>query len=287
MINDKSIRSLTVFKNSSEVFPNTDIKGGVLYLLYDKSYHEKANIKVYNSMNECSEYISFLNSEHSGTFIPYKELISIYSKVMEQSDLKNKSIQNITSALKPYGLRTDFFKKPSKYELPEIFDHKKSDDNLKILGLEGKKRVCKYVPKDYPVNSGVDTIYKWKLFTSKAMGSGKFGEKVTKFPIGEPGMIATETFIRLGEFDTKYEAEALRKYHYTKFFRALLGILKTIQDASARVYKYVPLQDFTKESDIDWNESIKNIDRQLYRKYKLAENEIDFIEKKVEEMEDL
>ncbi|MDR1018972.1 MAG: hypothetical protein LBM02_09770 [Lachnospiraceae bacterium] len=90
----------------------------------------------------------------------------------------------------------------------------------------------------------------------------------------------------MGNFEIESEAAALLNYIKTKFFRALVGILKTTQDSPNRIYGLVPLQDFTANSDIDWtNRTIAEIDQQLYKKYNLAENEIAFIEEKVREME--
>ena len=66
--------------------------------------------------------------------------------------------------------------------------------------------------------------------------------------------------------------------------RTMLGILKITQDCPAPKWKYVPLQDFTSNSDIDWSMSVHEIDLQLYRKYGLSDEEIDFIETHVKEM---
>ena len=74
------------------------------------------------------------------------------------------------------------------------------------------------------------------------------------------------------------------KYIKTKFFRTMVGILKTTQH-STTTYKYVPIQDFTPESDIDWSKSIEEVDKQLYGKYNLSDKEIAFIEEKVRPME--
>ena len=80
------------------------------------------------------------------------------------------------------------------------------------------------------------------------------------------------------------EAEATLKYVKTKFARAMLGILKVTQNNAKPTWKYVPLQDFTSSSDIDWSKSVHEIDLQLYRKYGLDEKEIEFIETHVKEM---
>ncbi len=65
----------------------------------------------------------------------------------------------------------------------------------------------------------------------------------------------------------------------------MLGILKITQDNTASKWEFVPMQDFTNNSDIDWSRSIPEIDQQLYKKYGLSQEEIDFIEKNVKEME--
>lgn len=94
----------------------------------------------------------------------------------------------------------------------------------------------------------------------------------------------TQTFIGIGAFDTKEEANAAFKYIKSKFARTMLGVLKITQDNNRSTWSEVPIQDFTTSSDIDWSQSISNIDQQLYRKYGLSLDEIDFIESKVQEM---
>ena len=95
----------------------------------------------------------------------------------------------------------------------------------------------------------------------------------------------TQSFISIGAFDKQKEAEAALKYVKSKFARVMLGILKVTQDNNKETWKYVPLQDFTENSDIDWTKSVADIDKQLYAKYGLSQEEIDFIETKVKPME--
>lgn len=282
MLSDKHIKSFHMFTNSSEVFPNTDIKGGVVYLTRDISYSGETKIVVISS-TERIERFGYLDKDKLGVFIPSEVLLSIYRKVASISNLNEDNIQSITS-LKPYGLRTDFFVNQRKYKLPSISETRNKDDDLEIVGLFKGKRTLRYLNKDYPIPTGTDTIYKFKVFIPYAYGAGEFGESIPGPIVGEKGMISTETFLRVGMFDTLDEALALRKYISTKFFRALVGVLKTTQH-STTTYKLVPLQNFTKKSDIDWNNSIKEIDQQLYEKYDLSEEEIYFIEEKVREMD--
>lgn len=98
------------------------------------------------------------------------------------------------------------------------------------------------------------------------------------------GIGATETFYSLGLCSTKQEVQNILTYIKTKFARALLSVLKITQDVNPGKWQYVPLQDFTAASDIDWSKSIPEIDKQLYAKYGLDEKEIAFIESHVKEM---
>lgn len=102
--------------------------------------------------------------------------------------------------------------------------------------------------------------------------------------LGEPQDAVTQTFITIGSFATKVEAEACLKYVKSKFARVMLAVLKVTQHNPARVWKYVPLQDFTSASDINWTKSIVEIDQQLYVKYGLSSDEVAFIEAKVKPM---
>ena len=128
-------------------------------------------------------------------------------------------------------------------------------------------------------------MFQYKIFLPSANGNGVFGETLTAPVLGIPGIGSTETFISVGCFDSKAEATNLLKYIKSKFARAMLNVLKITQHLTPDVWKYVPRQDFTEKSDIDWSVSIANIDKQLYKKYGLSEEEIAFIETNVKEME--
>ena len=129
-----------------------------------------------------------------------------------------------------------------------------------------------------------NSFYKYKVVIPKSNGSGVLGELLSN-PIVLPPFIGfTETFISIGEFDNEIEANNLLKYIKTKFVRILLGILKVTQDNTSEKWSKVPIQDFSKQSDIDWDKSIDEIDKQLYVKYKLNDEEINFIENKSKKM---
>lgn len=296
MLDDQHLRSINIFYNGSTIFPKTDIKGGVLFFLRDTEYLGKTRVEF---VDDVATYIEdkYLKNHISETFIPYPQLANILEKVNNRTDyLNNQNIQKIVSVLKPYGLRTDFFENQAKYLLPEIFaeaDRARGGDPskkiIKIIGLKNKRRTFRYVPDTYPIpirtdNDGNDTVNTFKVFSPYAYGNGEFGETIPDPFIGYPGEIVTETFLRIGNFNSKVKATGLLKYMKTKFFRALVGILKTTQH-STTTYKLVPLQDFTDNSDIDWSKSVHEIDLQLYKKYGLDDDEINFIETKVKEMD--
>ncbi len=131
-----------------------------------------------------------------------------------------------------------------------------------------KKRSFRYISYEY-VDLSDTNIQKYKIIMPKADGNGAFGSIITMPEILPPASGFTHTFLGLGGFETKDEAKAALKYIKTKFARALLGVLKVTQDLNADKWKYVPLQDFTPTSDIDWSKPIAEIDRQLYKKIRL------------------
>ncbi len=267
--------------DSDKIFPglSTPIKGGIA-------------ITYRNSQKNCGAI---------KTFSQYKELNTILHKVLYRKSFQ--SISNIVYSRTAYRLtdamhhdNPDAIGKLSKghaydmssnifQRLPEIFFTEAPSGDKKYIGIIGRndnQRTMKYVKKDY-VND-VENLFNYKVFIAQATGSGIFGESISNPIIGEPGVGATETFISIGKFDEKDVAQALVKYIKTKFLRALLGVLKVTQNGNKPVWKYVPLQNFTVQSDIDWSQSIAAIDKQLYKKYKLSKGEIEFIETHVKEM---
>jgi hypothetical protein len=279
MLKDNHLKVLAYEGDGSKVFSNAEIKGGVAVTYYD---NEK----------------EFIPIEH---FTPYKKLNSILSKVKGYSGFESICKIIITSFAYHYTeqLHKDYpeaagqLSKGHAYDiksnaferLPQVFhDNMPNDGNeyIKILGRQENARVYKYIKRDYINN--VANLDKYKLFISKANGTGKFGETLTLPDLCAPGVGATESFVGIGLCDSEGEAKNLLKYIKTKFLRAMLGTVKITQDLTPTKWKYVPLQDFTSSSDIDWSKSISDIDKQLYKKYGLSQDEIDFIETHVKEM---
>ena len=281
MLNNQHVKVSFFEQKSCNVFPGTDIKGGVAVTYYDAE-REFEPIEV---------------------FVPFIEMNSIRKKVIKKNfESIDQFVTNRGSYRYSDLIYTDFPKLMSRVsdrrvasnafeKLPELFfDIKPEDGNeyIKIYGRFNNERVYKWFRKDYvtcPSN-----FEKYKIILPKANGSGAIGEvlstPVIGYPvIGYPVIGYTETFISVGEFDSLEEAEACLKYIKSKFLRTMLGILKITQDNTKAVWHYIPLQDFTVNSDIDWTQSVADIDRQLYQKYDLSPEEIAFIETHVREMD--
>ena len=282
MLHDGHFKVLDYKPDSSEVFPNADIRGGVAITYYDNT----------------------TEGEAIGLFIPNPLLKSIAGKVMDSkgfesfsgnvstayeyvfSDAMREEHPEAIQSLGKTSLESNVFK-----VLPSFFFDEKPDDGyeyVRILGTEGNRRAFKYIRRDYVKPN--DRLDKWKVLVPAANGSGAIGEKLSTpligAPlIGAPLIGATKSFLSIGSFETENEAEACLKYVKSRFLRCMLGILKVTQNNPRDTWACIPMQDFTSHSDIHWNESIENIDSQLYRKYDLSDGEIEFITKNIKEME--
>lgn len=171
-------------------------------------------------------------------------------------------------------------------KLPDLFTEEKPDNGeeyIQIYGRINNIRCYKWFKRAYL--SEPNSFLKYKVILPKANGSGAIGEVLSTPLIGTPLIGFTETFISIGAFDSEAEAANCLKYVKSKFARTLLGVLKITQDNTKEKWAKVPLQDFTAQSDIDWSQTIADIDQQLYRKYGLSEDEIAFIESKVRAMD--
>ena len=270
MLADEHFKVLYYEAKSGNIFSNTDIKGGIAI-----SYRDVTR-----------------DFEAIGTFTIYPELNSILQKVLTTSAnfLNSICYPALSYGLTPLmqqehpdtvgRLRTSAFTK-----LEEIFFDEKPNDGheyIQMIGLLGTKRAIKFVRKDYIKMP--DNFEHYKIILPASNGSGDIGEVLSTPLIGQPLIGHTQTFISIGNFEHEEEANAALKYVKSKFARTLLGVLKITQHNPPEKWKYVPLQDFTVNSDIDWSQSVEGIDRQLYAKYGLDDNEIAFIESHVKEM---
>ncbi|GFH41631.1 restriction endonuclease [Lactococcus hodotermopsidis] len=297
MLNDKHLKVKYFAQNSSEIFPNTDIKGGVA-VLYRDSKKDFGAIKTFvpdpilnglsrkfeDNLDKNLPSIIFggrSDLKFNDEFLKdYPETVRMR---LAQIQIKYPDVTTL-SANEEYELKSSTFESLDAVFLKE--EPADKDNYYKILGLYQSKRVYRWIQKKYmaPRYEKSNNIEKYKVFVPKANGSGAIGEVLSAPLIGAPLTSATPTFISIGAFDTELEAENLLSYVKTKFARSLLGILKITQDNPPFKWAHVPLQDFTANSDVPWEKSIAEIDQFFYQKYGLDDHEITFIETKVKEM---
>ena len=279
MLNDEHFKVLKYEPNSAAVFPNTDIKGGVAVTYHDYS-RTYTPVKIFTSFPELNLTLKKVKSVTTNFFSSIISGRGVY-KLSDKALEEHPEIISIQSKGHRKDVGAGAFTKLINIA---FFKNKPSDEHeyVRFLGLISSKRVYCWGRKDY--QDVPDSFYKYKVFIPKANGSGALGEVLSTPLIGEPLIGATETFLSIGSFDTREEAEHCLKYVQSKFARVMLGILKITQDNTKEKWNYVPLQDFTSSSDIDWSKSVHEIDLQLYRKYGLDEKEIHFIESHVKEM---
>ena len=282
MLCDEHLKVLYYEQDSSKVFSNTDIKGGVsvTYRNINKNYGAIDTFTAFPELNSILKKV-VVNNKNFKSFsdIIYGRNIYRFTNIMHK---ENPDAINKLSKGHAYDLSSNVFDR-----LSDIFFEKKPiDENeyIQIFGRQNNERVYRYVRKDYIACTG-DNLDKWKLFVPKANGTGAIGEVLSTPLIGAPLIGATETFISIGAFSNKEDASRALLYVKTKFARAMLGILKVTQDNTKDKWAKVPMQDFTEKSDIDWTKSVADIDRQFYYKYGFSKEEIDFIETNVKEMD--
>lgn len=277
MLADRHLEVAYYEPMSSNMFPNVDIKGGVAVTYRD----------------------AMRDHEPIGLFIPSNDLRDIVKKVATKegqslADIAGtqcnynfeelyKDHPNYTQYVSGEG-RHSQLKSNSLERVPIFTEAAAAVDDIRILGLVARNRVYRFCPRRY-IDLENKSLMKYKVVVPASSGSGAFGEVLSRPVIEGPGTGFTQTFMCLGAFETKLEAEAALKYIKTKFCRTLLAVLKTTQHNPPVTWRMVPLQDFTLTSDIDWLKSIPEIDRQLYAKYGLTDEEIDFIESHVKEMD--
>lgn len=285
MLDDEHFKVITYESDSSKIFDGTNIMGGLAISL----------------RNEKETY------EPIGTFAPEKYLDRILKKVLNNnfcsidsliyapesykfSTLLHKDYPEIKNKLSNghmYDITSNIFE---KLEDLVFYENKPedSDSYVAICGRKNNKRINMWIKKKYIIeHSNLDAF---KILLPKSNGSSSVLSDLQTNVIGtpilaKPGTGHTQTFISIGAFKDENEGRAALKYISTKFSRILIGILKVTQDNKKSVWKYVPMQDFTQKSDINWSKSVHEIDLQLYKKYNLTDDEISYIESKIKEME--
>lgn len=272
MLGDNRLRSIDDFLSASDVFPGVGLKGGVCYFLWDRDHPGPCRVTTHFKDWPVSTASRQLLEEGADVFIRFNQGLSILKKIVavesgETQSLslpESKRFDRLVSARKPFGLETTFKGKVTR-----------GAGNVLVYQNGGTG----YTPRS-SISTGVQLIDKWKVFTGRAApGTGNkdtYPHRIISTPfIGEPDSISSETYLCIGPFDSKTEAESVLSYLSCRLTRFLILLHKPSQDTTRKVYTFVPTQDWTRQ----WT------DEDLYAKYGISADEIAFIEKVVRPMD--
>lgn len=278
MLNDKHMELIHDYLTPEYIFSNTNIRGGVCYFLWNKNYNNEVDlIRVVTHQNEkiISDIKRKFKIKEVDIFIRDAHAIAILDRILKEKNID--FMTNYISSRKPFGIDGNFTES-------ELFLSDKNE--LANIECYGKAKSIGYIKKD-DVKNHKDWISVWKVYMPYVNNIGtELNDDNQNTFIGEPNSVCTETFLVAGaELNlNKYECIALSKYLRSKFARFLHSLAKTSHHATAKTYQFVPLQDFSDKSDIDWSKSIAEINQQLYAKYKFSKDEIDYVESKIKPM---
>ena len=256
MLNDRRISAIYDYVNSADCFPGVEIKGGVMYFIWDSTHDADCEIHTIVNDEELSVMTRALGDYD--IFVRYNEAISILEKVQSRSE---SSVAGKVFGTNPFGFITNF----------TDFDQINNSDKVKIYA-RGKTG---YIRRER-VRFNDILIDKHKVLVSAAYNGG---ENLPHQIIGKPIVadvpsVCTMTYNVVGAFETAKEAENYAAYIKTRFYRFLVYLRKISQHASSKVYKFVP----DLPMDQIWT------DEKLYERYGITPAEQKFIESMIKEM---
>ncbi|MBP5772290.1 MAG: Eco57I restriction-modification methylase domain-containing protein [Bacteroidaceae bacterium] len=262
MLHDKRIRVLIDYNDSRLCFPGVDIAGGVCVFLWDRDNQGICHVK--NIISDSIQYESTRHLDEFEVFIRDLRTINIIHKVQL---IKEPTMDSIVYSRNPFGFSSTY---NYSYTRP-------SANTIKIMTSKGDF----YVPiKDITTNKGI--VDDWKVVMSKTSAehagqADKDGRKkvVSRIEILGKQYICSESYLLIGHMKSKEASVNLLNYIKSKFFRFLLSAVLLTQNIAKDKFQFVPLQDFTRP----WT------DEELYAKYGLTDEEIQFIESMIRPME--
>ena len=266
MLSDNRLRVIHDFPDASDCFPGVQIKAGVCFFLWDRDNRGHCSVTTHLNSNVDGPLVRPLLERDTKTFIRYNKSISILHKVYKPNI---QVFSSLVSPQTPFGLVTSF-----------KGNCKRTNSNDLTLYISGNEKEYKggiaYVPIN-EITKGKEMIPWHKIYIGKAgSGSDSFPHSILSTPFyGAPYSVCNQTYLVIGPFSSKDECKNAISYIKTRFFRFMVLLKKNSQDAMREVYSFVPLQDFSKP----WT------DEELYKKYGLTDEEIQFIESMIRPME--
>ena len=278
MLRDETIKELHDFLTPEDIFPNTNNRGGVCYFLIDATkIGENVKFVTHKNNKRVSEIDRPLLIDGVDIFLRDNRGIDILNKFNNYGC--NSYLEEIISARKPFGLDGNFI-------ISEEFKTDKAGI-VNSLKCYGKSQKIGFIDNAI-IKKNKKWIKSWKVFTPYANNIGtELNDDNQNSFVGEPNSVCTETFLAIGA-DLNLSEEAAKNlsvYLKTKFARYLHSLAKISQHGTKQTYRFVPMQDFTEKSDIDWSKPIDNIDEQLFDKYNLSQEEREHIKNSIKDME--
>ena len=262
MLNDKKIKILHDYPETNDCFPGLNIRGGICFFLWDKEYN--GICEIFNHLkNQTSISRRNLLEDKCSTFIRYNEAISILNKIRKENEFMDSKV----SSRMPFGIPSNF----SNYST-----EKNEKTNILLYRSDRGSSEKKVFISGNQINKNMKWKDKIKVLVSKASpGGDEYPHSVISNPIlAEKNSVCTETYLIVDFVETEDEGNNLISYMKTRFFRFLMSLVKNTQNISKSIFQFVPIQDFSKS----WT------DEELYKKYNLTQEEIDFIESMIRPM---
>lgn len=261
MLQNRHISKLVDYANSADCFPGVTIAGGVCYFVWERDWlgdceisNKKGDFLMAREMRSLNEYPVLVRDNTA---------LKIIRKVKE---LNEASVADIVLSRNSFGLASAQEGHPTK-----------SQGDLTLYSLNGKS----FIEPEFIIDRD-NIVEKYKVIMTKAMSGGNKPSSDGSYlvisatlKVLKPYEVCTETYLCLGSFDDEIFAENLLNYMKSKFFRFLLLQALTSINISKEKFYFVPMQDFSKP----WT------DAELYKKYNLSQEEIDFIESMIRPME--
>ena len=277
MLNNRKLEKMVVFSDASEIFDNVEIKGGVCYYLINKNYDGDCNYTLYQDNRK---EVSLRNLNNFDILIREPKVEDIVRKVIQHTD-GVESVEKMISNDTPFGIGSNP-KTGKKYSI-NVFDDSTEEHNTKLFFIEKQKRRVEYVSKN-EITKNSNDVDLYKVFIPANAGSGNDPYIIGKPELAERNSVCSQSYL-YAAFEIEEEAVNFVKYMKTKFFRLLVKAAKITQGASSKVYRFVPKQDFSNNSDINWYKDIENIDHQLGEKYELEQEEMEYINNTIKPLE--